>query len=203
MSTARAPDIETPRLVLVAWSLPVVDAMIAGDAALLSRSLDVSFPQPFRPPPGIDDALQFFRGRYADDPDAGGWPDRLILRREDRMVVGSAGIFAPGAEDGACALGYGVYPEFEGRGYASEAAAALVAWAFGHRHAASAVAAILPANIASQRVAAKAGLTFTGRTAVEDEGEMQVWERIRPDQALAILQSGEDGPDKSPPGVWR
>ena len=50
---------------------------------------------------------------------------RMIVRKSDRMSVGSIGITSPD-EDGYAMIGYSVYPDFEGNGFASEAAKTLV-----------------------------------------------------------------------------
>ncbi|WP_432245121.1 GNAT family N-acetyltransferase [Arthrobacter sp. G.S.26] len=60
-------------------------------------------------------------------------------------------------------IGWHFHPDAWGRGYATEAAAAVLAYAFGHGLPAV-VAVTNPANAASQRVCARIGLAHQGRT---------------------------------------
>ena len=52
-----------------------------------------------------------------------------MIRREDRLAVGSMGFKAPPDGTGTVEIGYAVNRSHRGRGYATEMAAALVAWA--------------------------------------------------------------------------
>lgn len=63
-------------------------------------------------------------------------------------------------------IGYHVRPEYQGQGYASEAAAACLEFA-DQAGIERVVAIINPANIPSQRVAVKCGLTLERRTVVK------------------------------------
>src|SRR5205823_841574 len=99
-----------------------------------------------------------------------------IIRLEDQMVIGSAGTGFPTGEPPTSVMGYGVYPEFEGQGYATEAAMALMAWAFQHPNVAVVRATIHGKNEKSRRVATKIGLRRTGRQVTTDDGLLDVWE---------------------------
>jgi len=57
---------------------------------------------------------------------------------------------------------HSVLPPHHGCGYATEAAAALVAWAFAHREIESVTAETLPDLTASIRVMEKCGMRFVG-----------------------------------------
>ncbi|KAF4405608.1 GNAT family N-acetyltransferase [Streptomyces lycii] len=52
-----------------------------------------------------------------------------IRRREDGCAIGGIGFHGPADEDGAVTIGYGLVPSARGRGYASEALRALLAFA--------------------------------------------------------------------------
>ena len=120
--------VRTDRLELIPWTKGLIDAFKAGDRAAAEASLDVVFPDPFGPPPETGDVLDFFRQAITSDSSGGAFVPRLIVRIADRMAVGSIGCMPPD-ESGASMYGYGVYPEFEGNGYASEAARGMVDWA--------------------------------------------------------------------------
>ena len=64
--------------------------------------------------------------------------------------------------DGTAEIGYGLLPEFRGKGYATEAVKAVVEWALGQPGVTAIEAETDAENTASQRVLAKAGFVPTG-----------------------------------------
>jgi ribosomal-protein-alanine N-acetyltransferase len=78
---------------------------------------------------------------------------RLVVERDTGLVVGGIGFFGP--------------PE-DGRGYATEAATAMVRLSLGLPAVTEVVAMVDPRNAASVRVLEKAGLSFRAR---DDDGE--------------------------------
>jgi ribosomal-protein-alanine N-acetyltransferase len=84
---------------------------------------------------------------------------RLVVERQTGLVVGGIGLFGP-PEDGRIELGYGIVESRRGRGYATEAARALVRTALALPEVVEVFAGVDPANAASVRVLEKAGLTF-------------------------------------------
>ncbi|HRA48351.1 MAG TPA: GNAT family N-acetyltransferase [Thermomicrobiales bacterium] len=163
---------------LVGWSLDFVDALIANDEPGASAALNIVFPQPFAPPPETGDVLGFFRTMTINDRSEGLFVSRMIVRRSDRMAVGSIGVVPPD-EHGLAMIGYSIYPEFEGLGYASEAATALVTYALNNSAVSGIWATIAPDNIGSAKVASRAGLLPTGEMR-DDEGlQLAYWERLR------------------------
>ncbi len=170
------PDIRTARLRLATWTPDNIDALIDRDIARLTQLLGAQFPEPLRPAPETDDVLLYFRNLLATDELARAWPARYMIRLDDQMVVGSIGTGFPTGEPPTSVMGYGVYPEFEGKGYATEAARGIVAWAFSHPATAVVRATIHSQNIGSRRVATKSGLAPTGRQVTTDDGLLDVWE---------------------------
>jgi RimJ/RimL family protein N-acetyltransferase len=94
------------------------------------------------------------------------WLNWTIRRRADGRAVGTAQATVAGAN---ASLAWVIASQWQGRGYASAAAAALVAWA--KREGLAASANVHPAHAASERVAANAGLRATAEWA---DGE-RVW----------------------------
>ena len=162
--------LETPRLSLPPMTVGDLEALIAGKRERVTSGL--VFPDPFRAPPENHDVLELFR---ADVVRRTAWPPRFVVRREDRMVLGSAGLVTPDAE-GTVLVGYAVYPEFEKRGYAKEAVAALVAHALAQPGIRRVRATIHAQNIGSRKVAAHAGLVHTGETLDPKEGMLETWD---------------------------
>jgi len=70
-------------------------------------------------------------------------------------VIGKCGFKGPPDGDGMVEIAYGVSPEYQGKGYATEAAAALVSYALGTGQVRVVRAHTLPEPNASTRVLTK------------------------------------------------
>lgn len=120
------------------------------------------------------------------------WVQIAIERRdEDPVVVGDVlvGDVAVGLRgDGIALIGYTLAPEHQGRGYASEAAAAIVDAIFEHTSVHRIVATLDPQNHASMRVIEPLGFRYEGtaRAAEPIRGE---W---LDDARFAVLRADRD-----------
>jgi RimJ/RimL family protein N-acetyltransferase len=169
--------IASPRLDFQPLTVEALDALIAGNREDLEATTGARFPEPLAAPPLMDDALTFFREIMADAGTARFGAFLLVLR-ETRQAVGSAGFTGAPNDKGAVLMGYSIYSDFQGRGLASEAASALASWALQQPGVERVEATIRPDHVASQRVAANAGLRRTDRVEEDpDEGPVEVWER--------------------------
>jgi RimJ/RimL family protein N-acetyltransferase len=110
-------------------------------------------------------------------PGESGWVQLSLEDRETGAIVGDVGLSVAPGEPGVVKLGYTVAPEFQRRGYASEAVRALVAYAFEVLGAERIRAYADGDNIGSHRVAEKAGLRLIERFRHEEDGE--VWFGVR------------------------
>ena len=105
-----------------------------------------------------------------DDP----WlPGFSIVHRDTNTVVGTCGFKGPPGDDHAVEIAYGIAPEHQGLGYATEAAGALSAYAFDSGQVRVVRAHTLPEKNASTRVLAKCGFQDVG--AVIDPEDGLVW----------------------------
>lgn len=96
-----------------------------------------------------------------------------VERREDGLLLGQVGFadFKRAIEpsiEGVPEIGWILSSDAHGRGYGSEAVAAALAWADASLDASETVCIIAPANLASIRVAEKAGYGGTVRTTYQD-----------------------------------
>ncbi len=98
----------------------------------------------------------------------------FLVLRGTGAVIGSAGFKGPPDSTGTVEIAYGIAPSFEGHGYATEAATALVAFAFDTGRVELVRAHTLPAYNASTRVLAKCGFRH-----VVDTDDGPVWRRER------------------------
>ena len=110
------------------------------------------------------------------DPALEPWLMRLIVLRHGRDVVGDAGFHGPPDAEGRLELGYQVLPAHRRRGYATEAAVALIGWAHSEHGINRFVASVAPDNVASRRVVGKLGFTQTGTRMDEVDGPELVFE---------------------------
>jgi ribosomal-protein-alanine N-acetyltransferase len=99
-----------------------------------------------------------------------------VVHLENGMVIGNAGFTGPPDAEGMVEIAYGIVPDFQGRGYASEAADALVAWA-AKNGAAIARAHTLPERNASTRVLEKCGFRYVGEFTHSTDGLIWRWEK--------------------------
>jgi RimJ/RimL family protein N-acetyltransferase len=95
--------------------------------------------------------------------ETGGWVQFSAIEREGGALVGDVGLSPAEGEPGVMKLGYTISPAFQGRGYATEAVAALVDYAFDVLGADVARIYANGANAASIRVAEKVGMRLIER----------------------------------------
>jgi [ribosomal protein S5]-alanine N-acetyltransferase len=91
-------------------------------------------------------------------------------------VVGIGGFKGPPTSDGAIEIAYGTFPPFEGKGYATATAGALIALARRHPRVRLILAHTLPEPNASTRVLKKNGMTFAGEVMDPEDGRVWRWE---------------------------
>lgn len=122
--------------------------------------------------------LARLRASHAADPWTHGF---AIVERAGGEHVGSCGYKGPPDEWGVVEIAYSVHPEMQGRGYATEAARALVGYALGNAAARVVRAHTLPDNTASARVLTKCGFTCVGEVVDPEDGRVLQWKLGRPE----------------------
>jgi RimJ/RimL family protein N-acetyltransferase len=125
-------------------------------------------------PDGIRLEIQEMAGRAPGEP--GGWVQFSVQERETGALVGDVGM-SPADEPDVIKVGYTMAPEFQGRGYATEAVAALVDFAFDTLGANVVRAYASAENTPSIRVAEKVGMRLVER--IEHVYGDEVWHGVR------------------------
>ena len=92
-------------------------------------------------------------------------------------VIGAGGFKGPPGVDGVVEIAYGVVPDYQGKGYATEAAQALVAYAFSSGRVRVVRAHTLPEPNASTRVLTKCGFQRVGEVIDPEDGLVWRWEK--------------------------
>jgi RimJ/RimL family protein N-acetyltransferase len=126
----------------------------------------------------IETARQF-RQFWGYTGDQACWAGYLCLDTESRAAVGNGGFKGPPSPDGMVEIGYSMFPTYEGKGYASALARALIDIAWGAPKVRRVIAHTEPGNAASQRVLAKIGMQKTGEIDDPEDGRMWRWEITR------------------------
>ena len=128
---------------------------LAGDPAIASTTLNI--PHPYEP--GMAEAwIATHQAAYEE----GRLVNFAIVRREDPALLGAIGLVVAAAHARA-ELGYWIGKEHWGRGYATEAARAVVEHGFSAMDLNRIVARRLARNPASGRVLEKIGMRHEGR----------------------------------------
>lgn len=170
----------TDRLELRPFTADAIEALLAGDEARLTALTSATFPTPIRPPPLMEDVLPSVRDRLRADASQEGWWSWIVIRREDRTVVGSLGFGGPPDVEGALVLGYATYPNAEGKGFATEAVTGLVDWALRQPEVSKVCATIPLWNAPSIRVAEKVGMRVVATVWEEDVDDVLLYAIERP-----------------------
>lgn len=100
-----------------------------------------------------------------------------VVHRDDDRVIGGAGFKGPPDGDGVVEIAYGIAPSYRGRGYATEAARALVEFSLERVDVTSIRAHTKPGNDASGRVLAKCAFHRLGEVLDPEDGLVSRWER--------------------------
>lgn len=102
-----------------------------------------------------------------------------LIERARRVSVGGCAFKGPPDAHGVVELGYGIDEEHRGRGYATEAAAALARFALADGRVEIVRAHTKLDNDASARVLEKCGFTKLGKVVDPEDGLVWRWERGR------------------------
>jgi RimJ/RimL family protein N-acetyltransferase len=157
----RPPDIETERLVLIALLAADVEGLVAGNHDRVGRTLGIVFPpawpQDREASEGLAWHLRHLRTHSAHIP----WRIPVIVERASMSVVGSINLKGPPGANGDVEIGWGLVESQRRRGYALEAAAAVISWVAAQPAVKSVSATVPKDNLASQRLAARLGMVLT------------------------------------------
>jgi RimJ/RimL family protein N-acetyltransferase len=120
------------------------------------------------------DWLARVRATAADDP----WSlSYRVIERASGSPVGHAAFKGPPDAEGVVEIAYGIDPEYRGRGFATEAAAALFEFARGSRRVRKVRAHTKADNGESARVLTKCGFQMLGEVIDPEDGLVCRWER--------------------------
>lgn len=157
--------VRTPRLELIASTAEMARAEI-DDRGRLARLTGARIPAGW-PPPLNDAASLEYAWRYLEkDPAHVGWgvwyfalPDPAPA---ELLLIGKGGFKGRPSPDGTVEVGYSVMEDHQRRGYGSEAAGGMIAWAFSHPEVKQVIAETYPDLRGSIHVMENNGMRFLG-----------------------------------------
>jgi len=128
-------------------------------------------------PPTISPAwIERLRSATAPDPWVLGY---FFIHRELNIPIGSGGFKGEPDSDGVVEIAYGIDDAFQRQGYATEAAATLVDFAFADVRVRTVCAHTLPGASASARVLHKCGFTRVADVVDPEDGQLWRFEKAR------------------------
>jgi [ribosomal protein S5]-alanine N-acetyltransferase len=123
----RPMDIQTERLILRVILPDEIESLSAGDVHRVELANGFRYP-PDDPNRGLD--LGWHLRALRADPKQLPWRIRLILERSSNTVIGSINLKGAPDAEGDVEIRWGLNEGSRGHGYATEAAAAVMQWAF-------------------------------------------------------------------------
>ena len=169
---------ETPRLTLLPCQPAHLRAILESPAAFentLGIRLAEGLADFFRM--ASPEWLAKVQAGLLDDP---WWLGYWMLHKTEHTVIGTCGYKGPPDPEGMVEIAYGVAPCYQGKGYATEAAAALVELARRHAEVCIVRAHTLPEANASTKVLTKCGFFKVGEVMDPEDGLVWRWEQPRP-----------------------
>lgn len=163
--------LETERLEIVAEDLKLARAAVEGREAL-AEQLNAMVPGEW-PPEVSADSIGYWIPHLEKQPDLLGWAAWHFISIRDRRLIGGGGFFGL-PTNGQVAVGYAIFPSSQRQGYATEALAALVAWAFEDARVDRILGETFPELLASIRVMERVEFSLIGQAETSLDGEKNV-----------------------------
>lgn len=129
----------------------------------LGEMLNAEFSYGWPPPHNDEKTMQWFFNKIYNNPEYRGWLIWYFVhtKNDKRIVVGNGGFTGPANDRGIVECGYSILKPVQQNGFASEALAGLIDWAFTHEKVTRILARIVPNNFASKSVLEKNGFVVT------------------------------------------
>jgi [ribosomal protein S5]-alanine N-acetyltransferase len=179
----RTPPLFTERLELRPITLPIALAALEGrPRSEIEAMVGAEMPWTWPSRALVEQVFQASPDDVRADPETRLWGDRLLVTREaPPKVVGSVVFHGRPDADGVCAIAYGIEEMSQGKGYATEALSAVIAWALSQAECRVIRAATTTWHKGSLHVLEKVGMRLAEERDDPDAGKMLVYEIRRPE----------------------
>lgn len=165
-------QLKTQHLHMESWTADLANAALH-DESRLEELFGVHVPDDFPNQPVRDFVLPNKITELKAEPSRGMWSG-IIIHVADNIVIGSMGFKAPPDDGGMVEIGYDIIPAYQGQGYATEMAKALITWGLEQPSVRLITAECLPNNWASIRVLQKVGMQQ-----IDSSTDMLRWELLK------------------------
>ncbi|WP_042168127.1 GNAT family N-acetyltransferase [Paenibacillus gorillae] len=147
--------LETTRLVVQTIDLPLLEAAAERDTHAM-EALGFKTNGEW-PAPDFHDAIPYFRELLIRNNGTRGFDSWIIAEKNTLEIVGGTGFLGGPDANGIIEIGFATNESHRRKGYAFEAAHALINWALNQEHVQGIVARCEPGNIGSAGVLTKLG----------------------------------------------
>jgi [ribosomal protein S5]-alanine N-acetyltransferase len=161
---------QTKRLLLVKFNIAHFEAILNNDNALLGKMLNANVQEGWTHFP---EAMPFFEKIIKESPD-NQWVSYFTLTQDNPTLIGTCGFKGIPTAEGVVEIGYEIRDDYQGQGYASEAAFALRDLAF-QQGVSAVIAHTIAENNESTSVLKKAGFTFVKSLEDPEDGLIFQW----------------------------
>lgn len=180
--------IQSERLDLILMTPEFLSAAMLGDVTTATALLKAIIPPAWL----LEQPFMLRRLQQVQaDPTYQPWMPRAVCLREAGTMIGHIGFHTqPGAAylheyaPQGVEFGYTIYDAYRQQGYATEAAAALMAWATERYQVHQFVLSISPDNLPSQRIARHFGFQKVGEQIDEEDGLEEIFVRLNHHAAI-------------------
>jgi ribosomal-protein-alanine N-acetyltransferase len=178
--------LETPRLKLVSLTVGIVEAVVGGRREEAEALVGARMPDRWPNRELVERAFSASLEAIRENPEVCLWGGRVLIGKRGQneqnagwnsRVLGSVIFHGRPGEDGVAEIAYGVEEGSQGKGYATEAVGACIAWALAQKRVRAVQAATFAWHRASLRVIEKVGMRRVGVREHETMGQLLVFER--------------------------
>lgn len=150
--------IKTDRLTLIPFTIRICSELIAHDTHTLEEmGLQCT---PNWPDKEMMETLPKIVSNLSKVNKPTGFESWMIILTETKEIIGDIGFKGYNFIDNSCDLGYGLVTQHQQKGYAVEAAHALINWAFKHERLQKITATCLISNLPSAKLLQKLNMTL-------------------------------------------
>ena len=168
---------QSDRIRLLAHTPDHLRALLDG-GSLYERQFAISLADGVRESLTGPEVAESFLARLREGGAADPWRDGFgIVQLKEQRLIGLCSFVGPPDADGVVEIAYAIAPDFEGQGYATEAARLLIDHAFASGHVRRVRAHTLPEVSASTRVLEKCGFQRCAELIDPVDGPIWRWER--------------------------
>ena len=166
--------IETERLELIPFAREHYDAILKDDNVSLGKLLDVETPESWTVYADAREAVPVLIRFFESLGDDLSWGSYFIILQKEHKLIGTCGFKGNPDFDNYVEIGYEVHPQFQSRGIGTEAAKALIDFAF-TKNIDGIKAHTLRDKNNSVRILQTLGFTFQGEIELMGEGPLWYW----------------------------